>query len=53
MSAKRLGIGFIGTGNISSAYLKAILGKDGLPGFGVLDVKALSDMRPEAAPSIY
>ncbi|WP_338721803.1 Gfo/Idh/MocA family oxidoreductase [Devosia sp. XK-2] len=49
MSAKRLGIGFIGTGNISSAYLKAILGKDGLPGFGVLDVKALSDMRPEAA----
>ncbi len=49
MSARRLGIGFIGTGNISSAYLKAILGKDGLPGFGVLDVKALSDMRPEAA----
>jgi len=49
MSAKRLGIGLIGTGNISSAYLKAILGKDGLPGFGVLDVKALSDMRPEAA----
>ncbi|WP_297105857.1 Gfo/Idh/MocA family oxidoreductase [uncultured Devosia sp.] len=49
MSAKRLGIGFIGTGNISSAYLKAILGKDGLPGFGVLDVKALSDMRAEAA----
>jgi predicted dehydrogenase len=49
MSAKRLGIGFIGTGNISSAYLKAILGKDGLPGFPVLDIKALSDMRPEAA----
>ena len=49
MSARCLGIGFIGTGNISSAYLKAILGKDGLPGFGVLDVKALSDMRPEAA----
>lgn len=49
MSDKRLGIGFIGTGNISSAYLKAILGKDGMPGFAVLDVKALSDMRPEAA----
>jgi predicted dehydrogenase len=49
MSGKRLGIGFIGTGNISSAYLKAILGKDGMPGFGVLDIKALADMRPEAA----
>ena len=49
MSGKRLGIGFIGTGNISSAYLKAILGKDGMPGFGGLDVKALADMRPEAA----
>ncbi|MCP8883271.1 Gfo/Idh/MocA family oxidoreductase [Devosia sp. XJ19-1] len=49
MSAKRLGIGFIGTGNISSAYLKAILGKDGMPGFGVLDVKGLADMRPDAA----
>jgi predicted dehydrogenase len=49
MTARRLGIGIIGTGNISSAYLKAILGKDGLPGFPVLDVKALADMRPEAA----
>ncbi|UYN99229.1 MAG: Gfo/Idh/MocA family oxidoreductase [Devosia sp.] len=49
MTDKRLGIGFIGTGNISSAYLKAILGKDGLPGFSVLDVKALADMREEAA----
>lgn len=49
MNGKRLGIGFIGTGNISSAYLKAILGKDGMPGFGVLDVKALADMKPEAA----
>ncbi len=49
MTANRLGIGIIGTGNISSAYLKAILGKDGLPGFPVLDVKALADMRPEAA----
>lgn len=49
MSGKRLGVGFIGTGNISSAYLKAILGKDGMPGFPVLDIKALSDMRNEAA----
>ncbi len=49
MSGKRLGIGFIGTGNISSAYLKAILGKDDMPGFGVLDVKGLADMKTEAA----
>jgi predicted dehydrogenase len=49
MSAKRLGVGLIGTGNISSAYLKAILGKDGMAGFPVLDIKALADMRPEAA----
>jgi predicted dehydrogenase len=49
MSGKRLGVGFIGTGNISSAYLKAMLGRDGLPGFPVLDIKALSDMRDEAA----
>ena len=49
MSAKRIGVGFIGTGNISSAYLKAILGRDGMPGFPVLDVKGLADMRPEAA----
>src|SRR5690606_34041098 len=49
MSGKSLGIGIIGTGNISSAYLKAILGKDGMPGFPVLNVKALADMRPEAA----
>lgn len=49
MSAKRLGIGIIGTGNISSAYLKAILGRDGLPGFPVLDVRGLADMRAETA----
>ena len=49
MTGKRLNIGIIGTGNISSAYLKAILGKDGLPGFPMLDIKALSDMRPDAA----
>jgi predicted dehydrogenase len=47
--AQRLGIGIIGTGNISSAYLKAILGRDGLPGFPVLDVKALADMRDDVA----
>ncbi len=49
MSAKRLGIGIIGTGNISSAYLKAILGREGLAGFPVLDIKGLADMRAETA----
>src|SRR5215217_4198254 len=49
MTTKRLGIGFIGTGNISSAYLKAIIGKDGMAGFPVLDIKGLADMRPEAS----
>ncbi|HQZ13890.1 MAG TPA: Gfo/Idh/MocA family oxidoreductase [Devosia sp.] len=44
MSAKRrVGVGIIGTGNISSAYLKA------MKGFDVLDVKGLADMKPEAA----
>lgn len=49
MTSKRLGVGFIGTGNISSAYLKAIIGQDNLAGFPVLDIKGLADMRPEAA----
>ncbi|MGV8854546.1 MAG: Gfo/Idh/MocA family protein [Devosia sp.] len=49
MSGKRLGIGVIGTGNISSAYLRAIIGHDSLAGFPVLEVKGLADMRPEAA----
>lgn len=49
MSGKRLGIGFIGTGNISSAYLRAILGHETMAGFPVLDIKALADMRPEAS----
>jgi len=49
MSAGRLGIGFIGTGNISSAYLKAMLGRDGMPGFPMLEIRGLADMRPEAA----
>lgn len=49
MSGKRLGIGFIGTGNISSAYLRAITGHEAMAGFPVLDIKGLADMRPEAA----
>ncbi len=49
MSGKRLGIGLIGTGNISSAYLRAMLGQNDLPGFAVLDIKGLADQRPEAA----
>ena len=49
MSARRLGIGFIGTGNISSAYLRAITGHEAMAGFPVLDIKGLADMRPEAA----
>ncbi|ODT69392.1 MAG: oxidoreductase [Pelagibacterium sp. SCN 63-23] len=49
MTANSLGIGIIGAGNISSAYLKAILGRDGLPGFPVLDIRGLADMRPQAA----
>lgn len=46
---QRLGIGIIGTGNISSAYLRAMLGREGLSGFPVLDIKGLADMRPEVA----
>ena len=46
---KRLGIGFIGTGNISSAYLRAMIGHETMAGFPVLDIKGLADMRPEAA----
>lgn len=49
MTTRRLGVGFIGTGNISSAYLRAMIGHDTMPGFPVLDIKALADMRPEAA----
>src|SRR5690606_19341762 len=44
MSAqRRVGVGIIGTGNISSAYLKATRG------FDVLDIRGLADMRPELA----
>jgi Predicted dehydrogenases and related proteins len=49
MSAQRLGIGIIGTGNISSAYLRAILGREGLAGFPVLDVRGIADMKAEVA----
>ena len=40
---RRLGIGLIGCGNISTAYLKAARE------FEVLDIRGLADMRPEAA----
>jgi predicted dehydrogenase len=49
VTTRRLGIGFIGTGNISSAYLRAITGHENMAGFPVLDVKGLADMRPEAS----
>ena len=49
MFNKRLGIGIIGTGNISSAYLRAMLGHETLSGFPVLDIRGLADMRPQAA----
>ena len=40
---KRVGIGIIGLGNISAAYLKAA--RD----FPILEIKALADLNPEAA----
>ncbi len=44
MSANgRVGVGIVGTGNISSQYLKA------MKAFDVLDVKAIADMKPEVA----
>ena len=49
MTNRRLGVGFIGTGNISSAYLRAMLGHETMAGFPVLDIRGLADMRPEAA----
>ena len=48
-NGRRLGIGIIGCGNISSAYLKAMQGFEQLSGFPVLDIKALADMRIEVA----
>ena len=41
--ARRMGIGIIGCGNISGAYLKAARS------FPVLDIRAVADLRPEVA----
>ena len=49
MTTGQLGVGFIGTVNISSAYLRAITGHENMAGFPVLDIKGLADMRPEAS----
>ncbi|MBI1773894.1 MAG: Gfo/Idh/MocA family oxidoreductase [Proteobacteria bacterium] len=40
---KRVGVGIIGCGNISEAYLKAA------PGFPILDIRGLADIRAAAA----
>lgn len=40
---RRLGVGIIGAGNISPAYIKA------MRGFPGLDIRGIADMRPEAA----
>src|SRR4051812_9242062 len=40
---ERVGIGIIGLGNISAAYLKAA------KGFPILDIKAVADLNPAAA----
>lgn len=42
-AARRVGVGIIGTGNISSAYLKA------MKGFEVLDIRGLADMKQDLA----
>ncbi|MFY8031341.1 MAG: Gfo/Idh/MocA family protein [Devosia sp.] len=42
-AARRVGVGFIGTGNISSAYLTA------MKGFDVLDIRGLADMKQDLA----
>ena len=39
----KVGIGIIGCGNISGAYLKA------MAGFAILEIRALADLNPEAA----
>src|SRR5690606_25696951 len=49
MTTRRLGVGFIGTGNISSAYLRAMLGHEAMAGFPMLDIRGLADMRPETS----
>ena len=40
---QRVGIGVVGCGNISAAYLKA------MAGFPILDIKAIADLDPAAA----
>ena len=40
---KRVGVGIIGCGNISEAYLKAAAT------FPILDIRGVADLRPEAA----
>lgn len=42
-AARRVGVGVVGCGNISSQYLKA------MKGFEVLDVVGIADMKPEVA----
>jgi predicted dehydrogenase len=40
---EKIGIGIVGLGNISGAYLKA------MAGFPILDIRALADLKPAAA----
>lgn len=42
-ASRRVGVGIVGCGNISTQYLKA------MQGFDVLEIVALSDMKPEVA----
>jgi predicted dehydrogenase len=42
-AAKRVGVGIVGAGNISSQYLKA------MAGFDVLEIVGIADMKPEVA----
>src|SRR5207344_3565711 len=42
-SMRRVGVGIIGCGNISEAYLKAA------PTFPILDIRGVADLRPEVA----
>lgn len=42
-AARRVGVGIVGAGNISSQYLKAVAG------FDVLEIVGIADMKPEVA----
>jgi predicted dehydrogenase len=42
-SGRKVGVGIIGAGNISSAYIKA------MKGFDILDIVGIADMKPEVA----